>query len=96
LLPPSLHEFVSPGHMAHFVRDTVREALDLSATLDVYTKERLSALPSGDDGGAVAVWLQPYGFQQVFEELPRCPSISLVDELGDREFAGAVDADEQV
>jgi len=34
LLPPSLHEFVPPGHMAHFVRDTVREALDLSAILD--------------------------------------------------------------
>jgi hypothetical protein len=34
LLPPSLHEFVPPGHMAHFVRDTVREALDLSALLE--------------------------------------------------------------
>ena len=34
LLPPSLHEFVPPGHMAHFVRDTVREALDLSDILD--------------------------------------------------------------
>src|SRR5215210_3313289 len=40
LLPPSLHEFVPPGHMAHFVRDTVREALDLSAILDTYTEER--------------------------------------------------------
>src|SRR5918998_2553856 len=30
LLPPSVHEFVPPGHLAHFVRDTVREALDLS------------------------------------------------------------------
>ena len=28
LLPPSVHEFVPPGHLAHFVRDTVREALD--------------------------------------------------------------------
>ena len=37
-----------------------------------------------------------HGFQQVFEELPCCPSISLVDELSDRELAGAVDADEQV
>ena len=33
LLPPSVHEFVPPGHLAHFVRDTVREALDLSAIL---------------------------------------------------------------
>lgn len=40
-LPPrSLHEFVALGHMAHFVRDTVREALDLSSILDSYTEER--------------------------------------------------------
>lgn len=38
LLPPSLHEFVPPGHRAQFGRDTVREALDLSARLD--TEER--------------------------------------------------------
>jgi hypothetical protein len=25
LLSPSMHEFVPPGHLAHFVRDTVRE-----------------------------------------------------------------------
>ena len=24
LLPPSVHEFVPEGHLAHFVRDTVR------------------------------------------------------------------------
>ena len=40
LLPPSVHEFVPPDHLAHFVRDTVREALDLSAILDTYTEER--------------------------------------------------------
>jgi transposase len=40
LLPPSLHDFVPPGHMAHFVRDTVREGLDLSAILSGYTEER--------------------------------------------------------
>ena len=40
LLPPSLHEFVPPGHMAHVVRDTVREALDLSAVLDTDAEER--------------------------------------------------------
>ena len=40
LLPPSVHEFVPPGHLAHFVRDTVRETLDLSAILDSYTEER--------------------------------------------------------
>jgi hypothetical protein len=32
LLPPSLHEFVPPGHTAHFVQDMVWEALDLSAS----------------------------------------------------------------
>ena len=36
-----------------------------------------------------------HGCQQVFEELPCCPAISLVDELGDRKFARAVDADKQ-
>jgi len=40
LLPPSLHKFVPPGHMAHVVRDTVREALDLSAVLDTDAEER--------------------------------------------------------
>jgi hypothetical protein len=39
------------------------------------------------------VW---HRFQQVFKELPSLSSISLVDELGDREFTRAVDADEQV
>ena len=37
-----------------------------------------------------------HGFQQMFEELPSRPPVSLVDELGDRKLAGAVDADEQV
>jgi len=36
LLPPSVHHFVPPGHLAHFVRDTVREGLDLSAITGVY------------------------------------------------------------
>lgn len=40
LLPSLLHEFVPPGHMAHFVLDTVREALAPSAILDTYTEER--------------------------------------------------------
>lgn len=37
-----------------------------------------------------------HGCQQVFEELPGCAPVRLVDELGDRKFARAVDADEQV
>ena len=37
-----------------------------------------------------------HGFQEVFEELPGGPSISLVDALRHRKLAGAVDADEQI
>ena len=38
LLPPSIHDFVPAGHVAHFVRDTVR-ALDLSAIVAPYERE---------------------------------------------------------
>jgi len=40
LLPPSVHELVPPGHVAHFVRDTVREQLDLSAIFAAYDEKR--------------------------------------------------------
>jgi transposase len=40
LLPPSVHELVPAGHMAHFVRDTVREELDLRPILSAYEEER--------------------------------------------------------
>ena len=40
LLPPSLHDFVPAGHAAHFVREMVRESLDLSAILAEYGEER--------------------------------------------------------
>lgn len=40
LLPPTVHELVPEGHLAHLVRDTVRETLDLSAILATYTEER--------------------------------------------------------
>src|SRR5438876_1028516 len=40
LLPPAVDEFVPAGHLAHFVRDLVREELDLSAIVDTYTEER--------------------------------------------------------
>jgi len=40
LLPPSVQELVGQDHLAHFVRETVREDLDLSAVVDVYDEER--------------------------------------------------------
>jgi transposase len=40
LLPPSVHELVPANHPSHFVRDTVRTDLDLSAILSTYEEER--------------------------------------------------------
>jgi len=40
MFPPSVEDFVPKGHLAHFVRNTVSEALDLSAILDCYSEER--------------------------------------------------------
>jgi hypothetical protein len=37
-----------------------------------------------------------HGFQQVLQQPPHRPPVSLIDRLGDRELARAVDADEQV
>lgn len=37
-----------------------------------------------------------HGFQEVFEKLPRRPSISPVNQLCDSKLARAIDADEQV
>ena len=39
LLPPSVMDFVPADHVAHFVRDTVREQLDLSEILAPYEQE---------------------------------------------------------
>jgi transposase len=40
LLPPSVLDLVPEGHVAHFVRDTVRESLDMSVLLESYSEER--------------------------------------------------------
>jgi transposase len=58
LLPPSAHDLVPPGHLAHFVRDTVREALDLSGLLAAYDEER--GFPPYHPGMMVALLLYAY------------------------------------
>src|SRR3978361_1481090 len=58
LLPPSIQELVPSGHMAHFVRDTVRTGLDLSAILSVYTEMR--GYPPYHPGMMVALLLYAY------------------------------------
>jgi transposase len=58
LLPPSVQELVPAGHLAHFVRDLVRESLDLSAILKVYTEDR--GFPSYDLTMMVALLLYAY------------------------------------
>lgn len=58
LLPASVHDFVPLGHQAHFVRDTVREGLDLSAIFDSYTEER--GYPPYHPGMMVALLLYGY------------------------------------
>jgi len=40
LLPPSVHELVPPEHSAHFVRNLVRDELDLGAIYETYDEER--------------------------------------------------------
>jgi transposase len=40
LLPPSIQDLVPAGHVAHFIRDTVRNGLDLSGIMASYEEER--------------------------------------------------------
>ena len=60
LLPPSVQELVPAGHVSHFVRETVRESLDLSGILDSYTEER--GFPPYDPRMMTALLL--YGYTQ--------------------------------
>ena len=58
LLPASVHDFVPAGHLAHFVRDTVREGLDLSDILGAYEVDR--GQPPYHPGMMVALLLYGY------------------------------------
>ena len=58
LLPPSVHELVPAGHLAHFVRELVRDSLDLSAILKTYTEDR--GFPPYDPTMMTALLLYAY------------------------------------
>jgi transposase len=58
LLPPSVQELVPVGHLAHFVRDLVRESLDVSAILKPYTEDR--GFPPYDPTMMTALLLYAY------------------------------------
>jgi transposase len=58
MFPPSVEDFVPQGHLAHFVRNTTLEALDLSAILNCYSEER--GYPPYDPVMMTAVLLYAY------------------------------------
>jgi transposase len=58
LLPPTIQELVPSGHVAHFVRETVRDGLDLSAIMASYSQER--GQPPYHPGMMVALLLYAY------------------------------------
>lgn len=58
LLPPSIQDLVPAGHVAHFVRDTVRTGLDLSRIMDAYDEDR--GYPPYHPGMMVALLLYAY------------------------------------
>jgi transposase len=58
LLPPSIQDLVPAGHMAHFVRETVRTGMDLSAIMGCYEEER--GYPPYHPGMMVALLLYAY------------------------------------
>jgi transposase len=58
LLPPSLQDLVPAGHVAHFVRDTVRSGLELNEIMAGYAEER--GYPPYHPGMMVALLLYAY------------------------------------
>jgi len=58
LFPASVQDFVRPKHMAHLVRETVRDGLDLRAILSDYNEER--GYPPYHPGMMTALLLYAY------------------------------------
>ena len=58
LFPASVQDFVPPKHIAHFVRETVRDGLDLRAILSAYDEER--GYPPDHPGMMTALLLYAY------------------------------------
>jgi len=58
LFPASVQDFVPPKHIAHFVRETVRDGLDLRAILSAYDEER--GYPPYHPGMMTALLLYAY------------------------------------
>jgi transposase len=59
LLPPSVQELVPAGHLAHFVRDMVRESLDWSAIVKTSIEDR--GFPPYDPMMMTALLVYAYG-----------------------------------
>ena len=58
LFPASVQDVVPPGHIAHLIRETVREGLDLRAILSQYNEER--GYPPYHPGMMTALLLYAY------------------------------------
>jgi transposase len=58
LLPPSIQDLVPSDHLSHFVRETVRDGLDLSRIVASYSEER--GYPPYHPGMMVALLLYAY------------------------------------
>src|ERR1700732_3430307 len=58
LFPASVQDFVPPGHIAHLIRETGREGLDLRAILSQYDEER--GYPPYHPGMMTALLLYAY------------------------------------
>jgi transposase len=58
LLPPSVQDLVPPGHVAHFVRDAVRDGCDLAPLMETYAGDRDA--PAFHPGMMTALLLYAY------------------------------------